>query len=486
MMPTVEGGLRVTGLLALRRRPAPTVAVAALVAGLLTDLAVRSGAIGLSGTLLVVMVAAAVAAAGRRAGWQPVLLAAGAGVFGLFLTLRTSPWLVPLDVLAAALLLVLAASLASGGSLFDLPLPALAVRAVGAALHGLAAPAFVHSAFGPIERRRGGLAAVLRGLALAAPLLIVLGALLAMADALFLHFLSLAPDTSQLFIHAVLIGLGAWGMAGLLRLASAVSPDRGPALPRPIGGVEATVVLGSLVVLLGAFAVTQLVAVSEGGRRVLERQGLTYADYARSGFFELLAAAFITALALLAVVTLTDAPEARARRRLVILGGACVALTLVMVGSALHRLGLYQQAYGLTMLRLYARLFAWLVGAGLLALGAWLAGAWRSRDWLFGAVLVVGIVTLLGLNLANPEAMVVRANLAHAERTGRFDPAYLGELSDDAIPQLVRASARLPEGARAEVLKAACSMPPWPYHGWGAWNHSRQSAQRAVAGTCPR
>ena len=58
-------------------------------------------------------------------------------------------------------------------------------------------------------------------------------------------------------------------------------------------------------------------------------------------------------------------------------------------------------------------------------------------------MVAAGLVALLALNVANPEALVVRHNVAFAERTGRFDPLYLTDLSDDAVPALVDALPRL-------------------------------------------
>ncbi len=101
-----------------------------------------------------------------------------------------------------------------------------------------------------------------------------------------------SPET--VIIHAVLLGIGAWGMAGLLRVTAADPPPPAPALPLRLGRVESTVVLGSLLALFTAFAAAQLVALSGGGRHVLETAGLTYAEYARTGFFQLLAVAGIT------------------------------------------------------------------------------------------------------------------------------------------------------------------------------------------------
>jgi len=119
--------------------------------------------------------------------------------------------------------------------------------------------------------------------------------------------------------------------------------------------VEATIVLASVIVLFAGFAVTQVVALVGGGRHVVETAGLTYADYARSGFFQLVAVAAIALAVLLTVDAFTGSPTGRARRRLVLLSEVVIGLTLVVVVSALRRLDLYESAYGLTMLRLYAR-----------------------------------------------------------------------------------------------------------------------------------
>ena len=87
-----------------------------------------------------------------------------------------------------------------------------------------------------------------------------------------------------------------------------------------------------------------------------------------------------------------------------------------------------------------------------------LAGVGRGRAWLPSAAVAAGLVALLALNVANPEAMVVRHNVAFAERSGRFDPDYLTDLSDDAVPALVDALPRLDPEARRVVLDRVCQM----------------------------
>ena len=457
-------------------RPADARALAAVgVAAVLTDLAVRSDVVGLAGSLLVIAVVAGVLAGGRVRSVEPACVIGAAVPFGVFLSVRMSPWLLPLDIVAIAGLLVLGTSLAAGGRLFDLAVPSLVVRGLHAVGHGLAAPAFVAA---PLGRSRS--AAVLRGLGLALPLLVVLGLLLASADAVFAGLFDWWSPT-ELIVHAVLLGVGAWGMAGLLRLASAQPAPAPPELPYRLGHVEATVVLGSLVALFGVFAAAQVIALAGGARHVLETAGLTYAEYAREGFFQLLAVTAITLVALVGLRAVTDLSDLGHRRRFTVLGEVAIVLTLAILFVALRRLGLYQQAYGLTMLRLCSFVFAVWVGVVLVMAGAALAGVGARRAWLPGGALVAGLALLFGLNAVDPEALVVRHNVG---REVRVDPAYLVELSDDAVPELVRALPRLGEPDRASVLATVCAGDQSPYDGWAAANASRRRAMDARRQVC--
>ncbi len=461
-------------------RPADARVLAAVgVAAVFTDLAVRSGVAGLAGSLLVVAVVAGVLASGRVDSVEAACVVGAAVPFGVFLALRTSPWLLPLDILAIAGLLLLGTSLAGGGRLFDLPIPHVAVRALHAFAHGLAAPAFVAA---PVARRRP--AALALGLALALPLVVVLGLLLASADAVFAGFFRWWGSPETLIVHAVLLGVGAWGMAGLLRLGAAEPAPAPPELPCRLGHVEATVVVGSLVALFTAFAVAQVLAVAGGARHVLETAGLTYAEYARHGFFQLLAVAAITLVTLVGLRAVTDLSDPSHRLVFTVLGEVVIGLTLVILVVAVRRLGLYEQAYGLTMLRLFAFVFALWIGVVLLLAGLALGGVGADRAWFLGAALVAGLALLLGLNVANPEAVVVRHNVYRATSEQPVDPGYLAELSDDAVPALVMALPLLQEQERAAVLAAACRGSELPFDGWAATNASRRRAMDARRQVC--
>ena len=467
-------------------RPADAGAlVACALAAVGTDLAVRSGIAGVGGTLLVSAVAAGLILTGRAATPQARAVVATAPVFGVWLLLRSSPWLLPLDVLAAGGLLVLGASLSADGSPFDLSVPNLVNRALHALGHGLRAPGFLARSPRPAEASVASGLAVVRGVGLALPLLVVLGLLLASADPVFAGFFRFWNPVSAIG-HAVLLVLGAWGMAGLLRTASAARIAPLPAVARRLGTVEADIALGSLVALFTAFAAAQVVALSAGGRHVIETAGLTYAEYARSGFFQLLAVAVIT-LAVVAGLPALTAPRTPATRlRFVVLAEAVVVLTLVIVVVALRRLALYEDAYGLTMLRLFSQVFAWWLAVVFLLLGLRLAGVGGGSHWFAPAALAAGLVALLVLGAVNPEGLVVRRNVDRAAAGGRFDAAYLAGLSDDAVPALVRSLPRLDPTARQAALEAVCRPRATPFRGWAAFNLARARAAAARDQVCPR
>ncbi len=439
------------------------------------DLAVRTHPVGLAGVIYVALLACAVLSAGRTVNPQARALAVVAMVFGLWLAFRASPWLSPLNVLAAGACLVGSASLSRGGSVLDISAPNAVLRAVHAAANGVLG-------LGLLARGRGTrLAPVLRGLAIAVPLALALGLLLAAGDAVFAS--AFRFDAGDLVPHAIVLVIGAWVAAGLVRIERTPSISGVRADVPKLGPVEWTIVLVALDLLYAGFVVARIVAATEGGARVLETSGLTYAEYARSGFFELLAAAAITLVALLALRAGADVSAAGARSRFVVLATVAVLLTIVVVASAFQRLVLYERAFGLSMLRLYSMVFCvWLVIA-LVWLGLWIAGIGGHRPWFWSAAAATALALLLALNVANPEAMVVRHNSSRSDPTTSFDFRYATELSADAVPALMAAIGRLDEHDEYLARVKVCTFRP-DADGWPGFNLARSRAREALASFC--
>jgi two-component system, OmpR family, sensor histidine kinase BaeS len=471
--------------LAMARWAPAWVVAGGIAVGVLGDLALRTGLVGVATTVVVAAAAGLLLAGGQQRTVQSRVLVGLAPVFGGWAMVRESEWLLPLDLVAAFGLLLLGVSLSRGGSVADLPFAGIVSRAWHAFHHGFAAPEVLTRVLPSTRRLRGPRTwPVVRGALLAVPLLVLLGVLLGSGDAVFASFVTvdLDVDPSDLIGHLFLTVFSLWVFLWLVRVAGAE-----PAAPLPstgvrLGTVEATVVLGSIVALFGAFAVAQLVAVIGGDDYVRRTTGLTYAEYARSGFFQLLWVAALTVAVLLVLRAVTDV--ARAPRRFAVLFGAVCVLTLLIVAVAVRRLALYQDAFGLTMLRLYCTLFAVWIGVVLVLLAVWLVRRW-SRAWFPAAAAVCGLAMLLGLNVVNPEAIVADTNLQR-EASVDTDTRYVSDLSDDALPTIVELLPTLDPPVRTRLTRYLCQGGPFPNDplGWTDWNLSRSRAQEIRQDLC--
>ena len=208
--------------------------------------------------------------------------------------------------------------------------------------------------------------------------------------------------------------------------------------------------LYALVGLLAAFLGLQARALFGGSAYVLATTGVTYAEYARRGFFELVAVAAIVLVLLLLGDWILDRRTPDADRRFRTAGWMLVALLGVLMASALQRMMLYVSYYGLSDTRLYATAgMAW-VGVALGWFGWTILRGRRSR---FGiGVLIISAGWIAALNVIDPEVLVVRVNLARALEGRAFDTEYHATLSADAIPALLTAAGQLPAADCADLM----------------------------------
>lgn len=340
-------------------------------------------------------------------------------------------------------------------------------------------------------------AAVARGLAIAIPLIGVFGALFMSADAVFANLVLdvLQVDVEWLASHLLLFSLSAWLATGYLRglLTGTELPAlgtlglSGPLLDseprRPALAItEIAVALAAIDLLFLVFVIVQFRYLFGGDTIVQVTSDLTYAEYARRGFFELVLAVVLVVPVLLAVDWLLAAPS---RRDILVfrgLAGLQVGLVFAIAASALQRLRLYYESYGLTESRLYATaLLVWIA-----AMLVWLAATvLRGRRDLFAfGALASGFGAVAVLFAANPDAIVARASVARtasASARVRFDVAYAASLSADAVPVLIEAFPELPPDVQCALARHM--LRRWlPGRGRSirGWNWSAVRASSAV------
>jgi hypothetical protein len=143
---------------------------------------------------------------------------------------------------------------------------------------------------------------------------LLLGWLLAQADAVFASFFELRSDPLAWIGHVLLFALGAVAATGLARAASASPMAALPKVAWRLGGIETLIVLVALNLVFAAFTMAQVVAATGAGAAAIRSQGLTYAAYAHSGFFQLLWVAGLTLVLLLMLRMFVDLGNPFCRR----------------------------------------------------------------------------------------------------------------------------------------------------------------------------
>ncbi|MFZ0547538.1 MAG: DUF4173 domain-containing protein [Candidatus Promineifilaceae bacterium] len=445
-------------------------------------------AIGISLLLFVLMAAAALFFLGstktirpqRRNLWLllPLLF------FAAMAAVRSNPFLILLNVVAALFLLEFVVHFFTSGRLEQLGIFEYPLILTWVAAHSSvqAAPLVPSAVDAPRvgQQVKRNLMPVARGLLLALPILLIFTIFLASADQVFAAYINSAFTTNvfdKLFEYAgrgTLIIIVTWVAAGALAYGLvSQSAGRGSATIRQMTGflrrgpslgfTESAVILSLVNGLFMLFVWIQF-AYLFGGRININVDGrpgpFTYAEYARRGFFELV---FVAILTLALVLSLHWLTTRAGRGQMFLFNGLSTlmsGLVMVMLVSAFQRLGLYEKVYGYTWLRLWVHTFMIWLGF----VFVWfLFTLWRTvrqpspeglslrvgvpSYFAFG-VFLAAIGFLTTLNLINPDQFIARQNLTRYAETGDLDGYYLTSLTDDGLPVLVPALPTMPEAER--------------------------------------
>jgi hypothetical protein len=353
--------------------------------------------------------------------------------------------------------------------------------------------------------------AVVRGLFLALPLLFVFGLLFMAADAVFdrlvnkvFHF-----DFETIFTHLSLIIFFSWITGGFLRglvlgkegslvgsqplvslglaqsatntgeTESAGNVQANQTRPLRVGIVEMGVVLGLVNLLFLSFVLVQIKYFFGGAALVKAVTDLTYAEYARRGFFELVTVATLVLPMLLGAHWLLRKDNPAHERIFRALASVQIVLLFVIMASAVGRMRLYQSEYGQTELRVYTTAFmGWLA---LIFIWFALTVLRGERERFACGALVTAFLMVGLLHVINPDALIVRTNMSLAQSGHNFDAAYAASLSADAVPALVEA---LPTANHYNQCVMTMSLltryEELGRSDWRTWNLSRARARDAI------
>ncbi len=468
---------------------------AAVFLGILGDAWLRSFPWGLNFFLWMVALLAALVTLGRA---RPEIFASSGRcllvpllLFSFLFLWRDSTVLKMLNVFALLVTLSLVILRAQGGAI---RIAGIVEYTLGSTIASLNAAFGVFPlALGKTEWRKKLLGegrprralAVARGVLFSFPFLLIFGGLFMGADAVFSNLVQkvLRLNFRILFSHFFLAAFFAWIVAGYLRGVvfgkewEKVLCLRFPSLS--VGTIEIGTVLGLLDLLFLLFVVVQFRYFFGGATLVQATTGLTYSEYARRGFFELLAVAMLALPLLLVMHWLLARNDPSADRVFRVLAFLQILLLFVIMVSAFQRMRLYEAEYGLSEQRLYPTAFmAWLAVVFVWFALTVLRG--RREGFWFGAMLA-GFALVAVLQALNPDALIARTNLARAREGRRFDARYVTWLSADAVPDLLAGLPNLAPQDRCAL--AASLLARWPVSerpDWRSWTRSRAQAWKLV------
>jgi len=443
----------------------------------------------------------------RPAAWSLALLAPIL-FFAVMSFLRTEPFSVFLSVVLTLLLMAIFTVTFLGGRWILYALADYVVRAfqlIGSVIIAGAAFAFskpspqpgAESAAEGSENKSASrhVWPVVRGILIAIPIIAIFAALLSAADLVFAQRIN---SVIQLFsleklpeyiLRGAYIVILAYFLAGILLHASQKSHDETlyglekPLVPQFLGFTEATIILGSVIVLFAFFVIIQF-QYFFGGQSNIGVEGYTFSEYARRGFGELVLVAFFSLLLFHGLSTVVKRNTPTQRRVFTALGVGLVALVFVMLLSAYYRLTLYEEAYGFSRLRTYTHVFMiWL--ALLLLVVVILDLLQRQRTFALAALLAL-IGFSMSLILLNVDAFIANHNIQRAVDGQDLDVPYLASLSSDAVPTMadwfndpaVEPTIQDGVGASLACIKAE---PSHRDTGWRSFNLSISRADQALA-----
>jgi len=296
------------------------------------------------------------------------------------------------------------------------------------------------------KQKYGAAMKVLIGLGISLPLLLIVLSLLSEADSVFGHFLSEIPrmlfdlEVMEVSFRGFLIAFVSVGTFAYLWSLQAPR-EESVEIPNPVPQEEKLrwdgIILVTILVVINlvymAFTIIQISYLFSGAQTILP-DGMTYAEYARKGFNELVVVTIINFLILLTFMHLTSKEQPRVYRMVQILLSLLTVCTGFMLFSAYFRLSLYEEAYGYTVSRLLAHAFMLFL---FVLFGIALVKIWRDGISLIKYYAITGIAAYLLLNYINIDVMIAKNNISRYQESGRIDADYLTRLSYDAVPYLV-------------------------------------------------
>jgi len=277
---------------------------------------------------------------------------------------------------------------------------------------------------------------VVLGLLISVPVLALILWLLSSADMVFKNLFINMPVLT-IFKHFVIIMLVfIYSACFIWALLKAISERGAAVVPAKRNWKQFIdpVVLITILVLVnavyGIFSVIQF-AYLFGGNSFILPSSLTYAEYARRGFAELVVVTLINFAIVGLGLTFVKKQSGKIFNFIRSLLTLLVVFTFIMLVSAFYRMVVYEQAYGFTYLRIFVQAFMVMLFFIFIINFIYI---WHRNLAVIKAYFIVALSVYIVLNFANVDRIIASNNIERYNRTKSIDEEYLGQLSYEAVP----------------------------------------------------
>lgn len=295
---------------------------------------------------------------------------------------------------------------------------------------------FVDSTRHEKKGKKSYLIPVLAGIAITIPILLIVTALLASADAVFLSIINNILEALnfmtlfEILFLMILVFFFSYAVYAALCMENVKEEVTDHRTSEPIIAIIVTTALSILYLM---FSVIQILYLFVGNMKLPE--GYTYSQYAREGFFQLLTVCILNLLIVL--VCLYFFRENIVLKIVLTVMSGC---TFIMILSSSLRMLMYISRYNLTFLRI---LVLWSLAVIFLLMAGVTASIYMGKFPLFTYSMVIVTLFYLGLSFSHPDYWIAKYNLnpLHLDYLDNYDTLdnkkYLCSLSADAAPILL-------------------------------------------------
>ena len=287
------------------------------------------------------------------------------------------------------------------------------------------------------SEKKSGIGKALIGLVVSIPVVIIVVALLANADEAFAALLEKIGEEIGKYIWQIVVGLIFTPLL-VSYMLNHVKKDHTSKEPREIKGLGNAYVaafLGAICVAYLLYLFSQLAYFINGFAGILPN-GVTYSDYARRGFFEICVIAGINFIVLFLVILFARKKDKKPGVVVQAEGTFIGIFTIFLSATAIAKMVMYMQTYGLTLFRISTTAFMIFMAVTFVAI---IARLFVNKVPVLRVMLVAAAVVLIGLGYGNVDKMITSHNMALYKAGVTDDPDIymVEEMGNSGVDYLI-------------------------------------------------